>query len=114
MYKQVRPPLSLGLFGDWGSGKSFFIAKLRESIKQIEANYRRDEKKTGTPSQWCTRVLQIDFNAWHFSDANLWASFVTRIYSALYEELDGKAESDRQLRSKLETGTSRKRRGWSR
>jgi hypothetical protein len=29
------PPLSVGLFGDWGSGKSFFMAKLRERIARL-------------------------------------------------------------------------------
>ena len=28
--KRVTPPLSLGLFGDWGSGKSFFMTKLEK------------------------------------------------------------------------------------
>ena len=31
--KRVKPPLSLGLFGDWGSGKSFFMAKLKKQIE---------------------------------------------------------------------------------
>src|SRR5262249_33804165 len=34
---QVTPPLSVGLFGDWGTGKSFFMAKLRERIDQLAA-----------------------------------------------------------------------------
>lgn len=28
------PPLSIGLFGDWGSGKSFFMEKLFEEVKE--------------------------------------------------------------------------------
>src|SRR5688572_30576938 len=30
--KRVAPPLSLGLFGDWGTGKTFFITKLQAYI----------------------------------------------------------------------------------
>lgn len=101
MSRQVQPPLSLGLFGDWGSGKSFFIGKLRTRIGEIAAYYRRQEQESGERSAWCSRVVQIDFNAWHFSDANLWASLVTRIYDALYAELSDDAPSDRETRERL-------------
>ena len=28
-HKDVNPPISVGLFGDWGSGKSFFMSEMR-------------------------------------------------------------------------------------
>ena len=34
--KDLDPPLSIGLFGDWGTGKSFFMNKMKESIKEYE------------------------------------------------------------------------------
>lgn len=98
--KRVTPPLSLGLFGDWGSGKSFFMSMLRRQVAAIAAYYRereREEKKEHS-EEWCTRVVQIDFNAWHYSDANLWASLVTRIYEALYAELKGEEPTDEKTR----------------
>ena len=30
--KDLKPPLSVGLFGDWGSGKSYFMDRVRERI----------------------------------------------------------------------------------
>lgn len=30
-YKELKPPLSIGLFGDWGVGKTFFIGGIRET-----------------------------------------------------------------------------------
>lgn len=35
--RELKPPLSIGLFGDWGSGKSFFMNKIR---KGVEGNVR--------------------------------------------------------------------------
>jgi hypothetical protein len=86
-FKQVQPPLALGLFGDWGSGKTFFMGKLQRYVSQIADHYQKKEQETGEEAMWCSRVAQIEFNAWHFSDTNLWANLVTRIYEGLYSEL---------------------------
>ena len=104
MSKRVKPPLSLGLFGDWGSGKSFFMAKLQDTIRSIADFYRSEEREQKEPSEWCTRVVQIEFNAWHYSDANLWANLVTRIYEELNSELSETQMTDKEMREKLEEG----------
>lgn len=92
-YKQVQPPIALGLFGDWGSGKSFFMGKLRKYVGQIADYYQKEEQETNKEAMWCSRVAQIEFNAWHFSDSNLWANLVTRIYEGLYSELHKELET---------------------
>lgn len=99
--KRVQPPLALGLFGDWGSGKSFFMTKLQEYVETSANYYRAEERKAGTAAEWCSRVVQIEFNAWHYSDTNLWASLVTRIYDCLDRELSDQRPTDKQLRERL-------------
>ena len=42
----VTPPLSIGLFGDWGSGKSFFMRKMEQEIEDLKNAARGAE---GTP-----------------------------------------------------------------
>ena len=100
-FKQVQPPLALGLFGDWGSGKTFFMRKLRKYVEQISSFYLQGEQVTETEAMWCSRVAQIEFNAWHFSDSNLWASLVTRIYEGLDRELNKEKDAAEEIKKKI-------------
>ena len=73
-YKKVQPPLAIGLFGNWGSGKSFFMKLLKERIETLTLD------DTGT---YCKEIVHVWFNSWHYSDANLWASLITKIFEEL-------------------------------
>jgi len=75
--KSFEPPLAIALFGKWGSGKSFFMRKLREQIEDLSLR--------NPGSMYCEGVVHIHFNAWSYMDANLWASFVSRIFEGLQE-----------------------------
>ncbi len=74
--KDVHPPLSIGLLGDWGSGKSFFIEQIKKSVKALQDEGRPELHQ---------RVVEIEFNAWHASDANLWASLITEIFDRIWD-----------------------------
>jgi hypothetical protein len=80
--RDVSPPLSVGLFGDWGTGKSFFMHQLEARITHL-ADRARAAREQGGDAAYCTRVVQIWFNAWHYIDANLWASLATEIFESL-------------------------------
>ncbi len=72
--KDVKPPLAIGLFGNWGTGKSFFMDKLSQKIQQYSKS-----KNEG----FVKNVVQVKFNSWHYSDSNLWASLITEIFDSL-------------------------------
>lgn len=72
--KNVNPPLAIGLFGNWGSGKSFFMEKLNKEI-QLKADSKSEE--------FVENVVHVKFNSWHYSDSNLWASMITEIFDSL-------------------------------
>ncbi|MBN1207376.1 MAG: hypothetical protein JXB05_21025 [Myxococcaceae bacterium] len=74
--EQVTPPLSIGLLGDWGSGKSFFIEQIKDQVAKLR----------GRPGLY-EHVVEIEFNAWHASDANLWASLVTSIFDEIWQKV---------------------------
>ena len=89
--RQTRPPLAVGLFGDWGTGKSFFMELMR---KEIEALGRLN------PAFYCERVVQVWFNAWHYMDTNLWASLAARVFEELAEQ-PKRWEPDKDVRAQL-------------
>lgn len=76
--KDVRPPLAIGLFGDWGTGKSFLMEAMRLFTDQLSAKAKRESH-----SPFCSNVVSIKFNAWHYADSNLWASLVSHILDQL-------------------------------
>jgi hypothetical protein len=89
---QVKPPISVGLFGEWGTGKSTFMRLMRDRIRALQGDWSgRDD------SPFCKGVKQITFNAWSYSDANLWASLVTTIFDGLAGS-DPEVQGDAPLR----------------
>lgn len=88
--KAVAPPLAFGLFGHWGSGKSFFFQQVIREIESIQQKVVREKKRlmdgnTGAtePIQFYEDIVQIEFNAWHYSESDLWASLVDHLFTEL-------------------------------
>lgn len=94
-YKDLQTPLSIGLFGKWGSGKSFFMKKLDQKINMLA----KDTKDQA----FCNNVVSIEFNAWHYSDTNLWASLVSHIFTKLHEFLEEKNRKEKTIFEELES-----------
>jgi hypothetical protein len=102
--KAVKPPVALGLFGNWGSGKTFFMGLMQDRIADLAA--------TGG-SGYVRRPVQIEFNAWHYHDTNLWASLAMRIFAELARALGGKTPSAvelkrKELHRKISSSTARR------
>ncbi|HTF91088.1 MAG TPA: TIR domain-containing protein, partial [Planctomycetota bacterium] len=102
--KETKPPLALGLFGNWGSGKTFFMGLMRKQIEVLTASKDED---------YVRRVVQIEFNAWHYHDTTLWACLAMRIFEGLAQALNPPGESDieavrRQLHQKLRSSEQRR------
>jgi hypothetical protein len=80
--KSLRPPLAVGLFGDWGSGKTFFMDAVKSRIAELVRSREARETPQMTLPFW-KQVVQIDFNAWHYVEGDLWASLVEHVFSQL-------------------------------
>ncbi len=80
--RTVSPPLAVGLFGEWGSGKTFFMNMLRKEVTRL-AEISRGSGQMQRDLPHYKNIVQIDFNAWQYIEGNLWASLVEHIFSNL-------------------------------
>lgn len=85
-HQELLPPRAVGIFGDWGSGKSFFLRALRSEIA-LYAHQSREARTQQRRTVFCGNVVQIEFNAWHYVESNLWASIAGHVFEQLYTEL---------------------------
>lgn len=83
---EFKPPLAVGIFGDWGSGKSFFMRLLHDAVDERARQAARDAEAGTAPTEgvrFFSKVVQIRFNAWHYAETNLWASLVDHVFVCL-------------------------------
>jgi hypothetical protein len=71
--RDLEPPLSIGLFGPWGSGKTTFLKRLRRAVER-HAKEAREQGATRGP--YAPNIVHVEFNAWHFSEDALVSSLV--------------------------------------
>jgi KAP family P-loop domain len=89
--KSLEPPLAVGLFGDWGSGKTYFMDAVKDRIAQlVDSKEARETPQKDLP--FWKRIVQIDFNAWHYVKGDLWASLVEHVFAEL--RVTGDADQD--------------------
>lgn len=99
--KDTVPPLAIALFGQWGSGKSFFMHQLKSTVKLLSENqgFPAGTIKTAQGNDkevFCQGIVQIEFNAWSYLDANLWAGLVSTIFEKLDDYIDNNVDAEEE------------------
>jgi peptidoglycan hydrolase-like protein with peptidoglycan-binding domain len=103
--REVALPLSIGLFGNWGTGKTYFMNLIRDEIAALAAG----EDPTDEKSSYMRRIAPIEFNAWHYVDTNLWASLAIQIFNGLaaqFARREGDTAADLRVRLRAEMESS--------
>ena len=80
--KSVTPPLSIGIFANWGGGKSWFMQQLRRQVAALAADARESQLPQSEVSFY-QKIAQVQFNAWHYSETDIMASLVDHILTRL-------------------------------
>lgn len=74
--RHTQPPLTIGIFGSWGMGKSFLLAHIEREI----------ERRQAREADVLPRVHVVRFNAWEYSAAEVvWPGLVRKIVTRLDE-----------------------------
>ena len=90
--RTTHTPLSIGVFGAWGSGKSFFMRRIRDRVASLGGDPAGD-------SSYYNRIAQIEFNAWHYSEGSLIACLVDHIFRNLRIGIEDEDEATLRRRS---------------
>ena len=80
--RAVEPPLSVGLFGAWGSGKSFFMRRVEERVREITEESRSSMRPQASIWAW-RNIRHVRFNAWQYAAADVWAGLLEQLVREL-------------------------------
>ena len=76
---ETSPPLAIALIGDWGAGKSSVMLQIQRRIEVLAEMSRNNPGL----SVFAANVRQVRFNAWDYSDDQLWTGLVDHLFRAL-------------------------------
>ena len=85
--KNLEAPLAVGIFGGWGSGKSYVMHLIQEKITEIRCQPLKEEQAWKNDAQYVGHIYQIRFDAWTYTRSNLWASLMQNIFFELNRQL---------------------------
>ncbi len=83
VFKDMRPPFVLAVFGKWGRGKSYFFNLMQEYLINIQKRTADDLVK----DTFAGHIYIVKFDSWTFSKGDIWSSLMYQILKTLNEQL---------------------------
>ena len=83
LLRDLKPPLTVGILGEWGSGKSFVMHLMQQRMNDIRSASLTEEQAWGKEEKafgYVGHVYQIKFDAWTYAKADLWYSLTQTIF----------------------------------
>ena len=91
---ETQTPLTIGIFGSWGSGKT----SLMQMIKERLDTRARQERRRARQGETAHPHLTVWFNAWLYSrDESLWRALILRALAELRREVRDDPEATKTL-----------------
>ncbi len=92
LMRDLEPPLTVGILGGWGSGKTFAMHLMKEEMARIRTlSVPADETWPDTAEldafPYVGHVYMIHFDAWTYAKSDLWASLMQTILQGLNRQL---------------------------
>jgi len=90
--KNTQPPLTIGVYGAWGTGKSFLMDKIANAIGDNLGD-PEDRRRWWQRIKPTNRLLHADtlvvrFEAWDYNGSDkLWAGLVEQIFGTIEKEM---------------------------
>lgn len=79
--KRLAPPLAVGLFGDWGGGKSYFLRSVQRRVDELIESGVAATGSADLP--FYGSVVQVEYNAWQYVEGDLWSSLLEHLFRNL-------------------------------
>lgn len=79
-------PLAVAILGEWGSGKSSFMQMVQARVHHLAGWQQKNAPVAGDPPAYVTRVRQVRFNAWHYSDEHVLVGMVDKLFRELADQ----------------------------
>jgi KAP family P-loop domain len=98
--KQTLSPLTLGIYGPWGQGKSSFLSLIEKELNRINMEI----KKGKNASDVYSKIHIVKFNASEYDDQDrIWFSMLNQLFAKFEEEVGMKAKIKYGLRSLIKS-----------
>jgi len=103
--KEMSPPMVVGVFGGWGSGKSFVLHLIEQRLHDIRCEGIPSEVEEQQKFPFVGHPYLVHFDAWTFAKSNLWASLMQTTLVELDRQLSLEHELSENLKIDLKQDT---------